>query len=155
MSKHWEEVQCQLRPDTQGVVWDLALYVPTVAFLILWGLKLWYASSSDQAWLAYALLFLGFFFLLVGGGRVGRRMLLLPSAPVALDISRDKIRLQLKSGDSVSLIKDLRFFTDYAGKSFGLTGMDGQGATRQFVFHRKQFDADVYADVVRALEKYK
>jgi len=155
MSKRWDEVQCQLRPDKNGVIWDLALYVPTVGFLILWGLKLWFINNEEQVIFAYVLMFLGFFFLMAGGNRIGRRLLLLPSAPVALDVSRDKVRLQLKGGDVVSLIKDIRFFIDYAGKSFGLTGMDSQGATRQFVFHRKQFDESVYGDVVKALEKYK
>jgi len=74
---------------------------------------------------------------------------------VKLDVTRDKVSLQLKGGDAVSLIKDVRFFTDYAGKSFGLSGMDAQGANRQFVFHRKQFDESVYGDVVKALEKYR
>jgi hypothetical protein len=155
MSKRWDEVQCQLRPDTNGVIWDLALYVPTVGFLILWGLKLWFINDEDQVIFAYGLLFLGFFFLMAGGNRIGRRLLLLPSAPVALDVTRDKVRLQLKGGESVSLIKDVRFFTDYAGKSFGLSGMDAQGASRQFVFHRKQFDEAIYEGVVKALEKYR
>jgi len=154
MAKRWDEVQCELHPDKAGVIWDLVLYVPTVGFLLLWGLKLWYAAD-DQAWMGYGLMFLGFFFLMVGGTRVMRRLLFHPASPVALDINRERIRLTLKNGDVIALVKGIRFFTDYAGKSFGLTGTDNQGAERQFVFHRMQFDEAVYGDVVKALEIYK
>ncbi|HXH71380.1 MAG TPA: hypothetical protein VNI58_01005 [Mariprofundaceae bacterium] len=154
MAKHWSEVQCQLRPDKTGVLWDMVLYVPTVGFLLLWGLKLWYAGG-EQAWIGYGLMFLGFFFLMVGGGRIMRRLLLLPSAPVALDINRERVRLSLKNGEAIALVKGIKFFTDYAGKSFGLTGTDNRGAERQFVFHRQQFDEALYADVIKALEIYK
>lgn len=154
MAKRWDEVSCRLQPDTSGIVWDLVLYVPTVGFLLLWGLKFWY-GGDEQAWIGYGLLFLGFFFLMVGGNRVLSRLLILPSSPVALDINRERVRLNLKGGESTSLVKDIRFFTDYAGKSFALTGMDAQGASRKFIFHRKQFDAAIYGDVVKSLEKYK
>lgn len=154
MAKRWDEVQCTLQPDKTGVLWDLVLYVPTVGFLLLWGLKFWY-GQSDQQWIGYGLMFLGFFFLMVGGGRIFRRLLLLPSAPLSLDVNRERVRLSMKNGDAVSLVKDIRFFTDYAGKSFGLTGKDQLGAERQFIFHRNQFDAEVYGDVIKALEKYK
>jgi len=154
MAKDWQEVQCELQPDSKGVIWDLALYVPTVGILLLWGLQLWF-DEGDKHWVGYALMFLGFFFLMVGGGRVLRRLLILPSAPVALDINRERVRLSLKGGDAVSLIKDIRFFADHAGKSFGLTGMGSKGAKLQFVFHRNQFQAEDYEAVTKALEKYK
>jgi len=154
MAKDWQEVQCELQPDSKGVIWDLALYVPTVGFLILTGLKFWYPHGEDE-WIGYMLMFLGFFFLMVGGGRVLRRLLILPSAPVAMDINRERIRMALKGGDAVSLIKDIRFFADHAGKSFGLTGMGNTGAKLQFVFHRNQFRGEDYEAVTKSLEKYK
>jgi len=154
MARSWQEVQCDLHPDKTGVIWDLVLYVPTVGFLLLWGIKLWY-GDSDQVVVGYGLMFLGFFFLMVGGGRVMRRLLIHPKAPVALDINKERIRLKLKNGMTTSLQRDIRFFPDRAGKSFGLTGMDHEGAKQQFVFHSQQFDKQAYADIARALDKYK
>jgi len=154
MAKRWEEVQCQLQPDRSGVIWDLVLYVPTVGFLLLWGLKFWY-GNEDQAWIGYGLMFLGFFFLMVGGGRIMRRLLLLPGAPVSIDINKERIRMRLKSGDTIALVREVRFFSDYAQKSFALTGLDNKGAKRQFIFHRKQFDEEAYQRITKALERYK
>lgn len=153
MSKSWREVKCELHPDKGGIFWDLVLYVPTVLFLVLWGLKVWY--GSDQQWMGQGLMFLGFFFLLVGGGRIFRRLLLLPSSPVVLDVSRAHIAMQLKNGERRLLMRDIRFFSDKAGKSFGLTGVDGQGAKQQYVFHRGQFSDDDFAAVIKALDFYK
>lgn len=154
MVRRWDEVQCDLHPDRAGVFWDLLLYVPTVGFLLLWGLKFWY-GGGDDAWMGYGLMFLGFFFLMVGGGRVLRRLLLHPKAPVSMDIDRERIRLIMKNGDAMALVKDIRFFTDHAGKSFGLTGMDNKGAKCQYVFHRQQFNDDDYKAIEKALERYK
>ena len=97
MAKSWREAQCDLRPDKAGVIWDLILYVPTVGFLWLIGMRYWYVG--DEQWLGQGLVFLGFFFFLVGGGRVLRRLLLMPSAPVCLDISKDHITMKLKNGE--------------------------------------------------------
>jgi len=154
MARNWQEVQCELHPDKAGVLWDLVLYVPTVGFLVLWGLKLWYAGG-DQQWVGYTLMFLGFFFMMVGGGRVIRRLLIHPKAPVSLDINRERVKMRLKGGQSISLMKDIRFFSDKAGKSFGLTGTDATGTKRQYVFHRKQFAEDYFMAVVKALDRYK
>jgi len=154
MAKKWQEVKCDLHPDTKGVIWDLVLYVPTVGFLLLWGLKLWY-GNDDQVMVGYGLMFLGSFFLMVGGGRVMRRLLIHPKAPVSLDMSRERIRLKLKNGTTTSLQRDIRFFPDRAGKSFGLTGMDHEGARQQFVFHSQQFDKQTYDDIIKALDIYK
>ena len=143
-----------LHPDKAGIIWDLLLYVPTVAFLIFWGLTLWY--GKDTVGVGYALMFLGFFFLMVGGGRVLRRLQWLPSAPVALEVDADRVRVRLKSGETVSLVKDVRYFPDYAGKSFGLSGTDVTGAKRQFVFHRTQFDGEAaFKQAGEALAPYK
>jgi hypothetical protein len=154
VARNWQEVQCDLRPDKTGTLWDLALYVPTVGVLLLWGLKLWYAGGDEQ-WIGYALMFLGFFFMMVGGGRVMRRLLIHPQAPISLDINRERVRMKLKGGQYASLMKDIRFFADQAGKSFGLTGKDTMGTKRQYVFHRKQFTEEDFMAVIKALDKYK
>jgi hypothetical protein len=52
-------------------------------------------------------------------------------------------------------MKDIRFFADQAGKSFGLTGLDAMGSKRQYVFHRKQFTEEDFMAVIKALDKYK
>ncbi len=154
MAKKWQEIRCELHADKAGVIWDLLLYVPTVGFLLLWGLKLWYAGNETQGMMAYGLLFLGFFFLMAGGSRIGKRMLWLPGAPIWMDIDRSRIKLGLKGGEEVTLIKDVRYYPDHAGKSFGLTGMDQHGAKQQFVLHWKQFEEKDYERVKRALEPY-
>lgn len=84
-----------------------------------------------------------------------RRLLIHPQAPVSLDINRERVRMKLKGGQYASLMKDIRFFADQAGKSFGLTGMDAMGTKRQYVFHRKQFIEDDFMAVIKALDKYK
>ncbi len=153
MARRWDEASCSLHPDRSGMVWDLLLYVPTVGFLLLWGLRLWYAGG-DQLYIGYGLMFLGFFFLMVGGNRILRRLLLTPNSPLAIDVNRERVRLKLKNGDTVSLVKDVRFFGDYAGKSFAVTGVDGMGVKQQFVFHRKQFDESDAELLLKALERY-
>jgi len=154
MARKGRAASVQLHRDNRGVIWDLLLYVPTVGFLLLWGLKLW--AGGEQVGTGYALMFLGFFFLMAGGNRVMRRLQLLPSAPVTLDVDRDRIQIGLRGGETVSLVQDVRFFTDYAGKSFGLSGMDTRGAKRQFVFHRSQFgDERDYEAMIRALDPYR
>jgi len=56
----------------------------------------------------------------------------------------------------VSLAKEVRFFSDYAGKSFGLTGVDMSGKKRQYVFHRGQFESQaIYDDALASLRVYK
>jgi len=153
MAKSWREVQCSLRADKAGIIWDLLLYVPTVGFLLLIGMRYWYAGE-DQI-LGEVLMFLGFFFLMVGGGRVLRRLLLMPSAPVALDISKERIALKLKNNKQRLLMRDIRFFADKAGKSFGLTGTDECGAKQQYVFHKGQFSEEDFINVTKALAFYK
>lgn len=136
------------------MVWDLLLYVPTVIFLFATGLKLWF--GTNQTW-AYVLFFMGFFFTFAGANRVlSGRLMLLPSAPVALSHDRDQITVELRGGDKVNLVKEVRFYPDYAGKSFGLSGMDLSGKRRQYVFHRGQFaDAALFRDLLGALNVFK
>ncbi len=154
MARRWDEMVCCLHPDRSGMWWDLLLYVPTVGFLLLWGLKLWYVGG-DRLYVGYGLMFLGFFFLMVGGNRVMRRLLLTSDSPQEIDVNKERIRMRLKGGDTVALCKDVRFFSDYAGKSFALTGIDNAGMKRQFVFHHKQFAPDEVELLLKALERYK
>ncbi len=127
-----------LQPDRRGVLWDVALYVPTVFFLGLIALKFWY-SPDKQTW-SYLLVFLATFFAIAGANRIfGSRLMMLPNSPLSLDVSKQGVKLQLRNGQTVDLVKELRFFSDYAGKSFGLSGMDLSGKRRQYVFHKSQF----------------
>lgn len=126
-----------LVPDRHGMIWDLLLYIPTVTFLWFLALSFWY--SGEQTY-AYLLAFLGSFFFIVGANRIFKtRLMILPSAPVGMDINRKNIRLRLKNGQAVDLVKNVRYFSDYAGKSFGLSGMDLAGKQQQFVIHKGQF----------------
>ena len=89
--------------------------------------------------MSYLLLFLSCFFLYQGIHRVLGRLNLLPAAPIALDVSKKRVVLDMRNGEKVELVKDLRYFSDYAGKSFGLSGMDLSGKRRQFVLHKGHF----------------
>ena len=87
--------------------------------------------------------FLACFFFYQGIHRVLGRLMLLPQSPVSLDVSKQRVVMRLRNGETVELVKDLRYFSDHAGKSFGLTGMDMGGVKRQYVFHKGQFESDV------------
>lgn len=127
----------QLIQDKKGMMWDLILYVPTVAVLILVATQLWYNGNQQ---LTYLVVFATTFVFLIAFNRIAKtRLMLLPTAPVAFSVSKKGVTLTLKNGNVVELVKDLRFFSDYAGKSFGLTGIDLAGAKQQFVFHKGQF----------------
>ncbi|MDX8398185.1 MAG: hypothetical protein R8K49_07705 [Mariprofundaceae bacterium] len=153
MAKSWREVQCQLHADKTGIIWDLLLYVPTVGFLLLIGLRYWY--GGDEQVLAQVLMFLGFFFFMVGGGRVLRRLLLMPSVPVAVEITLQHVALELKNGQHRLLMRDIRYFADKAGKSFGLTGTDERGSKQQYIFHKGQFTEEDFIAITKALDFYK
>lgn len=144
----------ELIQDRRGMIWDLLLYVPTVVALAMIGAKLWF--SADHTW-AYLLFFMASFFFITGANRIlVTRLMLLPKAPIGLSIARDSVALKMRNGDTCSLIKDVRFFSDYAGKSFGLSGLEGGGQKRQFVFHKGQFaDDGVYQDLLSRLRIYK
>lgn len=147
-------VSYRLSQDRKGMLWDLLLYVPTVVFLFATGLKLWFSSS--QSW-SYVLFFMAFFFLFAGSNRIlSGRLMLFGSSPVSIACDREQISLELRNGSRVDLVKDVRFFPDYAGKSFGLAGMDLSGRRRQFVFHRGQFpDAEAYRQLLDRLALFK
>ena len=146
------ETRFNLVQDRKGMTWDLLLYIPTVVALFSMAAKFWY---GDDANLAYLLVFLGSFFCIAGANRVLKtRLMILPSAPVAIEIDKSKIRLLLHSGGSVELVKELKFYSDYAGRTFGLTGLDNAGRRLQFVFHKGQFpSAQDYQSAQEKLRK--
>ncbi len=126
-----------LASDNRGATWDALLYVPVVLLLAGYAAKTWY--SGDQT-MAYVLVFLASFIFLIGANRIlGTRLMLLPSSPRALELAKKSVAVTVKGGRRIELVKELRYFPDYAGKSFGLVGMDLSGKKRQFVFHRGQF----------------
>lgn len=143
-----------LAPDRRGAAWDALLYLPVVILLGAYALVLWY--QNNQAF-AYLLMFLACFMGFIGGNRIlSGRLMLLPSAPVALSVSKQHVTVRLRNNDRVSLVKEVRFFSDYAGKSFGLTGLDMSGKKRQYVFHRGQFESPtIYEDAMSSLRVYK
>ncbi|MDQ6959939.1 MAG: hypothetical protein Q9M27_02830 [Mariprofundaceae bacterium] len=144
----------KLCADTRGVLWDAVLYVPTVSVLAFYGLTLWY-GQEHMPW-AYLLWFMACFFAIAGGKRIMGRLLLLPGTPVAIEVDKKrKVSIFLKDGKTVSLMRDLRYFKDYAGKSFGLSGLDSTGKQWQFVFHKGQFGTESgFSQVVRVLEAF-
>ncbi len=143
-----------LKPDLRGVFWDAALYVPTVGLLAFYGLGFWY-GGKHMSW-AYLLWFMACFFAISGASRILRRLLVLPGAPVGIEVDRRrKITVHLKGGRTVDLLRDVRYFKDYAGRSFGLSGVDGEGKKWQFVFHRGQFpDEPSFTRINKVLEAF-
>ena len=133
-------VRFDLLQDRKGMVWDLLLYVPTVAALLSMAAKFWY---GDNANLAYLLLFMGSFFFIAGANRILKtRLMILPSAPVAIEVDKPLVRLVLRGGGRVELAKDVKFYSDYAGRTYDLTGMAHPGRHLQFVFHKGQFPGE-------------
>ncbi len=139
--------------DFKGMTWDLLLYVPTVVALLSMAAKFWYGDEHE---LAYLLVFLGSFFCISGANRIFKtRLMILPSSPVAIEIDKS-VSLILRNGVRLNIVKDLKFFSDYAGKSFGMAGMSGSGQRLQFVFHKGQFpSAQDYRDVQENIKKLK
>jgi hypothetical protein len=140
--------QFSLVQDRRGVMWDALLYIPTVTALLLIALKLWYGAEQP---LAYVLVFLASFFFIVGLNRILSRMMILPSSPTAIEIDKQGIYLNLRNAQRISLMKDLRYYPDYSGKSFGLSGMDLAGKRHQYVFHRGQYPTPAVFDEIRSL----
>ncbi len=147
------ETRFDLSQDRKGMMWDLLLYIPTVVALLSIAAKFWY---GDDANLAYLLVFLASFFCIAGANRVLKtRLMILPSAPVAIEIDKALARLVLRNGKSVELVKELKFYSDFAGRTFGLTGMDDSGQRLQFVFHKGQFpNPQDYQTVQDKLRKF-
>ncbi|KXW55572.1 hypothetical protein FV185_13400 [Ferrovum sp. PN-J185] len=128
-----------LHQDKQGLIWDLMLYIPTVAALLGLSASFWFQNNP---YLSYLLLFLGSFFAIAGTNRILKtRLMILPKSPIALEVNLDGkwVNIKLRSGQSIELIKQVKFFRDLSGKSVGLSGIDGTGRLQQFVFHKGQF----------------
>lgn len=143
-----KETEYALQQDKKGMMWDLLLYVPTIIALGLVASKLWFDGNEA---LTYVLVFATTFIFLIAFNRIVKtRLMLIPSSPVKLAVSKKGVTLTLKSGNVVELVKDVRFFTDFAGKSFGLTGLDLSGSKQQYVFHKGQFASDSDFDGTKA-----
>jgi len=143
-----------LAADSRGATWDTLLYVPVVLLLGSYAAKSWYGGDQN---IAYLLVFLASFIFLIGANRIlGTRLMVLPNSPRTLELAKKSVAVIVKGGERIELVKDLRYFPDYAGKSFGLAGMDLSGKKRQFVFHRGQFaqEAD-FKDLRSHLAVYK
>lgn len=123
--------------DRKGMMWDLMLYVPTVIALLSMAVKFWYGGDVS---LAYLFSFLASFFFIAGANRILKtRLMLLPMAPIAIEIGEQATRIIMHNGERVELVKDLRIYADYSGRSFGLAGLDKLDRRLQFVFHKGQF----------------
>jgi hypothetical protein len=135
---HMEKtMQFELVQDRKGMVWDLLLYIPTVIALASIAASFWYGDDHNMGYLFF---FLTCFFFIAGFNRVFKtRLMLLPSAPVCLKVGEQSLGLVQRNGAQVDLVKNLRYYSDYAGKSFGISGLDGAGKQLQFVFHSGQF----------------
>ncbi|WP_455198819.1 hypothetical protein [Kaarinaea lacus] len=142
----------ELGQDRKGITWDILMYVPTVSGLGIGASMFWYDQNQS---LAYLLFFLACFFFYQGLHRVLGRLMLLPKSPVKLDVSKQRVLMKLRNGETVELVKNLRYFADHAGRSFGLTGMDMSGVKRQYVFHKGQFASEeAYKSVAGALKVF-
>ncbi len=139
--------------DRKGMVWDLLLYIPTVVALASIAANFWYGDDHNMGYLFF---FLSCFFFMVGFNRVFKtRLMLLPAAPVALTLSEQSICVSQKNGVELNLLKNLRYYPDYSGKSFGVSGLDGAGKQLQFVFHKGQFATpEKYSAAQATLKNY-
>ncbi len=145
MAKEFEYI---LHKDKKGTMWDLLLYIPTTIALAVVASKMWYAGNEG---LSYLLVFLTTFIVLIAFNRIAKtRLMLIPSSPVSLNVSKQGVALTLRSGNVIELVKDIRFFTDFAGRSYGLSGFDLSGSKQQFVFHKGQFASDTEFDGSKA-----
>lgn len=125
--------------DHKGMMWDLLLYVPTVIALLSMVVKFWY---SEDVSLAYLFSFLACFFFIAGANRILKtRLMLLPTSPIAIEIGKQVTQIIMRNGEHAELVKDLRVYADYSGRTFGLAGLDKSGQRMQFVFHKGQFSS--------------
>ena len=133
------DTRFSLVQDRKGMMWDLMLYVPTVVALLSMVVKFWYGGDVS---LAYLFSFLASFFFIAGANRILKtRLMLLPTAPIAIEIDKQMTRIIMRNGKHVELVKDLRIYADYSGRSFGLAGLDKLDQRMQFVFHKGQFSS--------------
>ena len=146
-----EAQRFDLVSDRKGVIWDLLLYVPTVVALASIAASFWYGDDHNMGYLFF---FLTCFFFIVGFNRIFKtRLMLLPSAPVCITVSEQSLGLVQKNGTQVNLVKNLRYYSDYAGKTFGISGLDGAGKQLQFVFHKGQFVTGAEYDSAQVILK--
>jgi len=146
-----EMKQFNLVADNKGVVWDLLLYIPTVIALASIGAGFWF--NDDQS-MGYLFFFLTCFFFIAGVNRIFKtRLMLFPTAPISFGVTGQGIVLGLKNGVQVNLIKNIKYYSDYSGKTFGLSGLDGSGKQLQFVLHKGQFAAVEEFDSAQAILK--
>lgn len=132
-----QKTEYNLIQDKKGAIWDLILYVPTIGVLMLISSQLWYSGNQT---FSYMLVFMTTIVFFIAFNRIAKtRLMFLPSAPIAFSVSKKGVNLTLKSGATIDLVKDLRFFADMAGKSIALVGVDLSGSKHQFVFHKGQF----------------
>lgn len=145
----------ELAPDKKGAIWDVSLYVPMIVVLISIALKLWYGGTYQTY--SYILLFAASYIFFIGFNRIfSTRLMMMSSSPQWMEIEKSSVTIEAKGGDKIALVKELRYFPDYAGKSFGLSGMDLSGKKHQFVFHRGQFvEEPVFKDLRSLLSVYK
>jgi hypothetical protein len=144
----------ELSPDRKGAVWDLLLYVPTVAALATVGARLWFGEDRG---FAYLLSFLASLFFLIGANRILKtRLMLLPTAPKGIELEGDCLTIVLRNARRVNLVKQQKLYRDMAGRSFGVSGLDREGRRLAFVFHRGQFadpkDYRAAQDALQALQ---
>lgn len=131
------DTRFSLVQDRKGMMWDLLLYVPTVVALLSMVAKFWYGGDVS---LAYLFSFLASFFFIAGANRILKtRLMLLPTAPIAIEIGEHSTRIIMRNGENVELVKDIRLYADYSGRSFGLAGLDKLDQRMQYVFHKGQF----------------
>ncbi len=132
-----EPLQFDLVPDVKGMWWDLLLYVPTVIALASISASLWYGGDHNTSYLFF---FLTCFFSIAGFNRIfNTRLMLLPSSPVRFVVGKNNLLVVQKNASQVNLVKNLKFFPDYAGKTFGFSGINAAGKQMQYVFHKGQF----------------
>ena len=137
--------------DHKGMMWDLMLYVPTVIALLSMVVKFWYSGDVS---LAYLFSFLACFFFIAGANRILKtRLMLLPTAPIAIEIGKQATQIIMRNGEQVELVEDLRVYADYSGRTFGLAGLDKLGQRMQFVFHKGQFSSVKDYQVIQEMLK--
>lgn len=144
----------RLHQDKKGMIWDLLLYVPTIVILLSVSVRLW--LGPDQSW-AYVTVAVASFLFIQSSMRILKtRLMLLPRAPVALDVGNQRIRVELRNGEKVELVGKLRYFPDFAGKTIALSGTDLNGKDHQYIFHLGQFnDTSAFRDLRGFLEVYR
>jgi len=143
-----KKTEYNLVQDKKGAMWDLVLYIPVMIFLIILASKLWFSGNQG---FTYLIVFMTTFIFFIAFNRIAKtRLMVLPTAPVAFSVSKKGVTLTLKNGNTIDLVKDLRFFADMAGKSMGLVGVDLAGSKHQFVFHKGQFSDTVEFDGSKA-----